>query len=78
MGEEDYNRIINYAKNTLRKELLEKTTKFKYKYLDGYQVIEVYIRGKIEVEEMGEILVTIEDYAKEIGFGVFVDFLRAK
>ncbi|WP_297518171.1 hypothetical protein [uncultured Clostridium sp.] len=48
MGEEDYNRIINYAKNTFKKELLEKITKFKYKDLDGYQVIEAYIRGDYE------------------------------
>ena len=76
MSQEQYNIIINYAKNILSKEILEKITEFKYKEIDGYYVIEVYVKPEIKAKEMGEILTEIEDYAKKSGFSVLVDFLR--
>lgn len=76
MGREQYNKIINNAKTTLDKSILEKITEFKYKELDGYYVIEVYVKVNIKAKEMGEILTNIEEYAKECGFNILVDFLR--
>lgn len=76
MGREQYNKIINNAKTTLDKSILEKITEFKYKELDGYYVIEVYVKANIKAKEMGEILTNIEEYAKGYGFNILVDFLR--
>ena len=76
MGIEQYNKIINNAKTTLDKSILEKITEFKYKELDGYYVIEVYVKVNIKAKEMGEILTNIEECAKECGFNILVDFLR--
>lgn len=76
MGIEQYNKIINNAKTTLDKSILEKITEFKYKELDGYYVIEVYVKSNIKAKEMGEILTNIEECAKECGFNILVDFLR--
>ncbi len=76
MGREQYNKIINNAKTTLDKCILEKITEFKYKELDGYYVIEVYVKANIKAKEMGEILTNIEECAKECGFNILVDFLR--
>ncbi|HCW53705.1 MAG TPA: hypothetical protein DG753_08215 [Clostridium sp.] len=71
MSKEQYNKIINNAKNTL-----DKISQFKYKELDGYYVIEVYVKNNIKAKEMGDILTNIEEYAKKCGFNVLVDFLR--
>lgn len=76
MGRDQYNKIINNTKNTLDKSILEKITEFKYKELDGYYVIEVYVKANVKAKEMGEILTNIEEYAKECGFNILVDFLR--
>lgn len=76
MSIEQYNKIINNVKFSLDKSILEKITDFKYKELDGYYVIQVYIKSNIKAKEMGEILTNIEDYAKECGLSVLVDFLR--
>ena len=76
MGREQYNKIINNTKNTLDKSILEKITEFKYKELDGYYVIEVYIKSNVKAKEMGEIITNIEEYSKECGFNILVDFLR--
>jgi hypothetical protein len=76
VGREQYNKIINNAKTTLDKGILEKITEFKYKELDGYYVIEVYVKANIKAKEMGEILTNIEEYAKGYGFNILVDFLR--
>ena len=73
---EQYNKIINNAKTTLDKGILEKITEFKYKELDGYYVIEVYVKSNIKAKEMGKILTNIEEYAKGYGFNILVDFLR--
>lgn len=76
MSKEQYNRIINNTKDTLDKSILDKISKFKYNELDGYYVIQVYVKENIKAKEMGEILTNIEDYAKECGFNILVDFLR--
>ncbi|AKN31533.1 hypothetical protein Ccar_11940 [Clostridium carboxidivorans P7] len=76
MSKEQYNKIINNAKSTLGKTILEKISEFKYKELDGYYVIQVYVKSNIKAKEMGEILTNIEEYAKECGFNILVDFLR--
>ena len=44
--------------------------------LDGYYVIEVYVKNNIKAKEMGDILTNIEEYAKKCGYNVLVDFLR--
>jgi len=49
----------------LDKTILEKVSDFKYKELDGYYVIQVYVKSNIKAKEMGEILTNIEEYAKE-------------
>lgn len=76
MSKEQYNKIINNTKSTLDKTILEKISEFKYKELDGYYMIQVYVKSNIKAKEMGEILTNIEEYAKECGFNILVDFLR--
>lgn len=76
MSKEQYTKIINNTKSTLDKNILDKISDFKYKELDGYYVIQVYIKENIKAKEMGIILTNIEDYAKESGFNILVDFLR--
>ncbi|OOM14653.1 hypothetical protein [Clostridium saccharobutylicum] len=76
MSKEQYNKIINNAKDTLDKNILDKITEFKYNEVDGYYVIQVYVKSNIKAKEMGEILTNIEDYAKECGYNILVDFLR--
>lgn len=76
MSKDQYNKIINNAKDTLDKNILDKITEFKYNEVDGYYVIQVYVKSNIKAKEMGEILTNIEDYAKECGFNILVDFLR--
>lgn len=76
MSKEQYNKIISNTKSTLGKTILEKISEFKYKELDGYYVIQVYVKSNIKAKEMGEILTNIEEYAKECGFNILVDFLR--
>lgn len=76
MSKEQYNRIINNTKDTLDKSILDKISQFKYNELDGYYVIQVYVKESIKAKEMREILTNVEDYARECGFNVLVDFLR--
>lgn len=76
MSKEQYNKIINNAKDTLEKNILDKITQFKYNEVDGYYVIQVYVKLNIKAKEMGEILTNIKDYAKECGYNILVDFLR--
>lgn len=76
MSREQYNNIINNAKSTLDTNIVDKISQFKYKELDGYYVIEVYVKNNIKAKEMGDILTNIEEYAKKCGFNVLVDFLR--
>lgn len=76
MSKEQYNKIISNVQDTLDKMILDKISEFKYKEVDGYYVIEVYVKANIKAKEMGEILTNIEDYAKECGFNILVDFLR--
>lgn len=76
MSEDQYNQIISNTKSTLDKIILDKISEFKYKELDGYYVIQVYVKNNIKAKEMGEILTNIEEYAKECGFNILVDFLR--
>lgn len=76
MSKDQYNKIINNAKDTLDKNILNKITEFNYNEVDGYYVIQVYVKSNIKAKEMGEILTNIEDYAKECGFNIVVDFLR--
>lgn len=76
MSKEQYNKIIAHAKDTLETSILEKISEFKYCEIDGYYIIQVYVKDGIKAKEMGEILTNIEDYAKECGFNILVDFLR--
>ncbi|MDU5723966.1 MAG: hypothetical protein E6Z86_17790 [Clostridium butyricum] len=76
MSKEQYNKIISNAKSTLDINIVEKISQFKYKELDGYYVIEVYVKNNIKAKEMGDILTNIEEYAKKCGFNVLVDFFR--
>jgi len=76
VSKEQYNKIINNTKSNLDKNILEKISDFKYKEVDGYYVIEVYVKENIKAKEMVIILTNIEDYAKEFGFNILVDFLR--
>lgn len=76
MSKEQYNKIISNVQETLDKNILDKISEFKYKEVDGYYVIEVYVKSNVKAKEMGEILTNIEDYAKECGFNILVDFLR--
>lgn len=76
MSKEQYNAIINNTKNTLDKSILDKISEFKYKELYDYDVIDVFVKSDIKAKEMGEILTNIEEFAKECGFNILVDFLR--
>lgn len=76
MSKEQYNKIISNTKSTLDKCILDKITEFNYNEVDGYYVIQVFVKENIRAKEMGEILTSIEDYAKECGYNVLVDFLR--
>lgn len=76
MSKEQYNKIISNAKETLDKRIIDKISDFEYKELDGYYIIQVYVKNEIKAKEIGEILTNIESYAKESGFNVLVDFLR--
>ena len=76
MSKEQYNKIISNVQDTLDKMILDKISEFKYKEVDGYYVIEVYVKANVKAKEMGEVLTNIEDYAKECGFNILVDFLR--
>lgn len=76
MSKEQYNKIVNNAKKTLDKNILEKISEFNYKDVDGYYVIQVYVKETIKAKEMGTILTNLEDYAKECGSNILVDFLR--
>ena len=76
MNEKLYNKIINHAKKTLDKSVLDIITKFGYKEVDGYYIINVYVKEETKAKQLGKILINIESYAKECGVGVLVDFLR--
>ena len=76
MSKEQYNKIISNTKVTLDKNILEKISEFKYKEIDGYYLIQVYVKNNIKAMEMGEIITNIEEYAKVCGFNILVDFLR--
>ena len=76
MSKEQYNKIIDNAKRTLDTNIVDKISQFRYKELDGYYVIEVYVKNNIKAKEMGDILTNIEEYAKKCGYNVLVDFLR--
>ena len=76
MSKEQYNKIIDNAKRTLDTNIVDKISQFRYKELDGYYVIEVYVKSNIKAKEIGDILTNIEEYAKKCGFNVLVDFLR--
>ena len=76
MSKEQYNKIIDNAKNTLDINIVDKISQFKYKELDGYYVIELYVKNNIKANEMWDILTNIEEYAKKCGYNVLVDFLR--
>lgn len=76
MSKELYNKIINHAKETLDKSILDIITKFGYKEVDGYYIINVYVKEETKAKQLGKILINIESYAKECGVGVLVDFLR--
>lgn len=76
MSKEQYDKIIDNAKRTLDTNIVDKISQFRYKELDGYYVIEVYVKNNIKAKEMGDILTNIEEYAKKCGFNVLVDFLR--
>lgn len=76
MSKEQYDKIISNTRATLDRAVLEKISDFQYKEIDGYYVVQVYVKNNIKAKEMGEILTNIEEYAKECGFNVLVDFLR--
>lgn len=76
MSKEQYNKIVNNAKKTLDRNILDKISEFNYKDVDGYYVIQVYVKETIKAKEMGTILTNLEDYAKECGSNILVDFLR--
>lgn len=78
MNEKLYNKIINHAKETLDKSVLDIITKFGYKEVDGYYIINVYVKEETKAKQLGKILINIESYAKECGVGVLVDFLKDK
>ena len=44
--------------------------------MDGYYIINVYVKEETKAKQLGKILTSIESYAKECGVGVLVDFLR--
>lgn len=76
MSKELYNKIINHTKETLDKSILDIITKFGYKEVDGYYIINVYVKEETKAKQLGKILINIESYAKECGVSVLVDFLR--
>lgn len=76
MSKELYNKIINHTKETLDKSILDIITKFGYKEVDGYYIINVYVKEETKAKQLGKILTSIESYAKKCGVGVLVDFLR--
>lgn len=76
MSKELYNKIVNNAKRTLDRNILDKISEFNYKDMDGYYVIQVYVKETIKAKEMGIILTNLEEYAKECGYNILVDFLR--
>lgn len=76
MSKKLYNKIINHAKETLDKSILDIITKFGYKEVDGYYIINVYVKEETKAKQLGKILINIESYAKECGVSVLVDFLR--
>lgn len=76
MSKEQYENIIKHTRENLGESILEKITKFEYSELDGYFVIEVYVKEGMQAKNLGEILTTIEDYAREQNTRVVVDFLR--
>lgn len=76
MSKEQYDKIVNNAKQTLDINILDKISEFNYKDVDGYYVIQVYVKETIKAKEMGTILTNLEDYAKECGSNILVDFLR--
>lgn len=78
LSKEIYEKIINNAKLTLTKDILDKISEFKYNEVDGYYVIQVYVKQNIKAKEMGEILTNLEDYAKEFDLNILVDFLRGE
>lgn len=78
MSKEQYNKIISNARDTLDKSILANISDFGYKELDGYYVIEVYVKSDIKAKEMGEIVINVEEFAKICGFNILVDFLRGQ
>lgn len=76
MSKEQFSKIISNARDTLDKSILENISDFRYKELDGYYVIEVYVKADIKAKEMGEIVINVEEFAKICGFNILVDFLR--
>ena len=76
MNEEQYNKIIDNVKSILDINIVDKISQFRYKKVDGYYVIEVYVKNNIKAREIGDILINIEGYAKKCGYNVLVDFLR--
>jgi len=76
MSKEQYNKIVNNAKKTLDRNILDKISEFNYKDVDGYYLIQVYVKETIKAKKMGTILTNLEDYAKECGSNILVDFLR--
>lgn len=76
MSKELYNKIVNNAKRTLDRNILDKISEFNYKDIDGYYVIQVYVKETIKAKEMGTILTNLEEYAKECRTNILVDFLR--
>lgn len=76
MSRELYNKIISNAKETLDKSILDIISEFGYKEVDGYYVINVYVKEQTKAKQLGDILTNIEDYAKKCGVSVLVDFLR--
>lgn len=73
---EQYTKIINNTKSTLNKDILEKISDFKYKEVDGYYVIEAYVKSNIKAKEIGEVLRNVQEHAEECGYSVLVDFLK--
>lgn len=58
--------IINNAKNTLDINIVDKISEFKYKELDGYYVIEVYVKNNIKAKEMEIFLLTLNIMLKSV------------
>ena len=60
MSKELYNKIINHTKETLDKSILDIITKFGYKEVDGYYIINVYVKEETKAKQLGKILTSIE------------------